>query len=320
MDGSIVMAWRPPSSGGSESARLVSVDIDATKHAVLPFEESDAECWRAQEVRPFRLPDDRLGFLRECQPREFRESDMSVTWHRVWALDMTNGSRELLADLGDPWVHDGRRILYFFSYAPDLAEGAVYMGNRICDGVASFDGSGVRPLEFALGLGPNAPNLDEPFRQDCEETINARDPVWSPDGSRLAVLVSIDAKGRDGFARFDLEWDLVILDPASGAFEILESGLADPHSLAWSPDGQWMVLGTDDRARSSSWLVGVEGGNGTIERLDIAERISSFDWSADSRSVVGLVDATANGDLADFAAVPVIIDLKDAVAGNATID
>ena len=307
---SIVVAWRPPSDDVSNAAHLVSIDPGASSHSVLPFAESDDECWRAQEVRPVRLPDTRLGFIRECQPREFEGIDYSIDWLRVWAADLQTGKRELLADLGDPSVYDGGRILYSFSYRPGLTEGVAYLGTRICDGVALFDSAGVRPFDFRIGQGADAPNLNEPFEQQCQDTINASDSVWSPDGARIAVLVSTQAKGRDGFDRLDLDWDLLVLDPSTGRYDRLLSGLRDPHSVAWSPDGRWIAVGeTEDETRSTTWLVRA-GGQPSTKRLDISERVTSLAWSPGSDALFGLVDPTPSGDPADFAMQPVTFDLS----------
>jgi len=217
-----------------------------------------------------------------------------------------------LADLGDPSVHDGGRNLYSISYRPGLAEGVVYLGTIICDGIALFDSAGVRPLDFRLAEGADAPNLNEPFQQDCQNTINARDPVWSPDGTRLAVLISTQAKGRDGFDRLDLDWDLVVLDPSTGRHDRLLSGLRDPHSVAWSPDGRWIALGeTWDESQSTTWLLRADGQGSSTRRLDTTERVADLAWSPDSAALVGLVDPTPSGDLADFAMQPVTIDLSN---------
>lgn len=313
---SIVLAWRPPSEDASNAAHLVSLDPKAESHQVLPFAESDDECWRAQEVRPVRLPDSRLGFIRECQPREFKGIDYSIDWLRVWAADLQTGKRELLADLGDPLVYDGGRILYSFSYRPGSTEGVAYLGTRICDGVALFDSAGVRPFDFRIGEGADAPNLSEPFERACQDTINARDPVWSPDGVRIAVLASTEAKGRDGFDRLDLDWDLLVLDPSTGRYDRLLSGLRDPHSVAWSPDGRWIAVGeTEDETRSTTWLLRADGQSST-KRLPIPERVTSLAWSPGSDALFGLLDPTPSGDPADFAMQPVTIDL--AILGSGT--
>lgn len=58
----------------------------------------------------------------------------------------------------------------------------------------------------------------------------SRAPRWSPDGGRIAF-----ESDRSG------DWDIYVLEVASGAVERLtESGAADRHP-AWSPDGRTIV-------------------------------------------------------------------------------
>jgi hypothetical protein len=315
---SIVMARRAPNADGlTEPARLVRMSVDSTSVTELPFRPSNDECWRIQEFRPVRLPDGRLGFLRECQPREFDGIDFSVIWHDIVALDLRDGRQEVLAKLGNPWIHGEHRMLYSFSLRPDMSEGVAYLGTLICDGIARFDRSGLAALDFPLGPGPSARNLDESFQRDCPDTINVREPSWSPEGTELAVFVSTDASGRGGLDRLDAPWDLTILDPSTRTSQQWLSGLTDPRDVAWSPDGAWILA--DESAstdRSSIWVVhATDPRDRQIVRVELDARMTSIAWSPDGRTLVGLIDSTPDGDPADLLALPAMVDIGSILDG-----
>lgn len=308
-DGSIVMAWSPD-SGPSKAARLVRLSADRKELTTLPFAGSNSDCWRIEDLRPVRLSDDRLAFLRECSPREFEQTNVGATEEEIVALDLDTGAEETLARLGDPAVFGGSgRAIYSFSYPDGRFEGILSMGTGICEVVAAFDQDGIRPIEFEL---PGGGNLAEPFTLPCEKTVNASLAGWSPDGSRLAVIVSTEAKGRDGHSRLTAGWDLLVLDPGSGTSKAWLTGLIYPYALAWSPDGRWLVTAYETGGRSTTTLVSAD----EIVRLDLAERVADLTWSPDGTKLVGLVDPTPDGPIADLSQAPVIIDLSAALKAH----
>lgn len=87
-------------------------------------------------------------------------------------------------------------------------------------------------------------------------------PAWSPDGSRIAVLVDDE----DKFYAYDLA-KLAVVPAAGGAPTILTPALdravANP---SWTADGQALIFAVeDDRAR---WIGRVSAGGGAVEALD----------------------------------------------------
>jgi TolB protein len=77
---------------------------------------------------------------------------------------------------------------------------------------------------FALSAGQTVPT------RLTDSPADDRDPVWSPDGSRLAF-----ASRRDG------NWELYILEMASGNVTRLTSDMVYEANPAWSPDGLWLA-------------------------------------------------------------------------------
>jgi hypothetical protein len=306
----ITFGWRPPSDEVSEPLRLVHASPGALVHTPLPFSEATDDCWRIQERNPVRLPDGRLGFVRLCQPRG--ESDASVILHDIVALDLATGTEEVLARLGDVGVFDGKRNLYSITFNPSLETGAAYLGTRICDAVSLFDSGGVRPLDQPVGPGGGS-NLAEPFEKPCAETVNARSPAFSPDGSQLALFVSEGAKGRDGEARLTVPWEVLLIPVDGDPVKSLVAGFSDPRDLAWSPDGSWLVLSdTSLNGTSTVALIKVRDAKVVPLALSRTDRITALSWAPDGLRLVGLAEEPLNAD-AESTSIPVIIDLGSAI-------
>jgi Tol biopolymer transport system component len=75
-------------------------------------------------------------------------------------------------------------------------------------------------------------------------------PVWSPDGTRIAF-----SSNRRG----PLDLYLRRIDGAAGD-ELLYASAENKHALAWSPDGRWLVYGSyDPKTHGDLWLLPIDG-------------------------------------------------------------
>lgn len=102
---------------------------------------------------------------------------------------------------------------------------------------------------------------------------DARQPVWSPDGSRLAYF-----SYRDG------GYDLWTIKPDGGDMKKLTDGAYDDREPAWSPDGKTMAFSSDRSGNYDIWTLDIASGamkqissNGREDRLP--------SWSADGARI-----------------------------------
>jgi TolB protein len=95
---------------------------------------------------------------------------------------------------------------------------------------------------WALGIGQS-----QPIRLTNTPTDD-RDPAWSPDGTRVAF-----ASRRGG------NWDLYILEMATGAIRQLTYSLGYVGAPSWSPDGQFIAYEAYEGGNLDIYVVASDG-------------------------------------------------------------
>ncbi|HEX2622241.1 MAG TPA: hypothetical protein VHL11_18915, partial [Phototrophicaceae bacterium] len=102
-----------------------------------------------------------------------------------------------------------------------------------------------------------------------------RDPVWSPDGRKLAY-----ASNKDG------NWDLYIYDLISGSTERMTLDLAFQGAPAWSPDSFWLTYENYQGNNLDIYVLAVDGSR-PPERIPASSPSADFspNWSADGRYI-----------------------------------
>ena len=120
--------------------------------------------------------------------------------------------------------------------------------------------------------------------EDVYELVNAGDPRISPDGSRVAfVVTAIDRESNEYRGAI---W----VAPLDGSAEPrpFTSGERRDTSPRWSPDGNWLAFvsnrGGDEKTPMNLYVIPAEGGE--ARRLtDQKESVDEIAWSPDSKRI-----------------------------------
>ena len=120
--------------------------------------------------------------------------------------------------------------------------------------------------------------------QDVYELVNASDPRISPDGSRIAYVVTqIDAEASEYRSAI---WVV----PYDGSAEPAQftGGERRDTTPRWSPDGKWLAFastrGEDSKAPSNLYVIPAAGGEAR-KLTDQKESVESIVWSPDSTRI-----------------------------------
>ena len=134
------------------------------------------------------------------------------------------------------WSPDGRRLAYFLE--PRLEADGTRVG-------------GLYLLDLNLGISLrlfNIPSLNP-------RGIPEHQPVWSPDGTRLALALP---------TAYDV--DIFVIAADGSGFQNLTAHGAYDFWPAWSPDGR-MIAFVSDRVRCPTWVPDAEGSCSQLEAL-----------------------------------------------------
>lgn len=208
---------------------------------------------------PDREPEAKPGWQRKTPPpividryhfKQDRQGYLKRLYSHLALFDVASGAVQRLthgqADDENPaWSPDGRSIAFLSRRAhPDP------------------DRTGNEDL-FTIEARPGA----EPRRLTATLEGESGRPVWSPDGTRVAVL-----KGdEDKYSAYSLNKLEVV--PAAGGEPVVLTAALDRavSSLAWAPDGRTIAfILQDDR---TTHLARVPAAGGSVERLTTGRRV-----------------------------------------------
>jgi hypothetical protein len=267
-----------PNGNGTET-RLWAIDpAGGQPNKLIDIVDTTPACWRQEELRPSRLRDGRLGYIRDCNG----EAGYPLTWAAL-AYDPTSRSVAELFAVDD--------LLRYFSWD---GQGRSYfsIGAGICGAVGIADAAGVRSLDGQLERNGQTFDFgrawhDETTQPDCPDAGRADFPALSADGTTLAVMVSFATT--PGMARLDEPWDIYLRDVASGEMRFLAGGFVGPTDLAWSPSADALTIAAQAAGESTGALWSVDAASGQLTKL-LASPVSQFAWSPDGSSLAAVVD------------------------------
>jgi tricorn protease len=113
------------------------------------------------------------------------------------------------------------------------------------------DRFGEKTLCLLLSDDPDESNLRLAKKHKIVKLTNTKtpavDPVWSPDGSKIAYTYG--------------NGDIHIMDHDGGNDYALDESWSEPH-YSWAPDGNWIAFAREDRNFNSDiWIIPAEGGD-----------------------------------------------------------
>lgn len=253
------------------------VALDPVVGSLQPLRvEPENGCRLQQPGLPSRLPDGRLGYVVYCL------AESGPDRFTMFARSLTDATPTRLAELGG---YNPTGV----SFAPDLDQAIFGHSSAICAGVAFAGLMGVIPLPpTTAGSGSSSFRVDQALTSDrCDETGRANDPVWSPDGKRIALLVSPPLDGVGGLDRVDLPWEVDVVNSSGNPnLTTLLAGLVRPSGLDWSPDGRWLVFSGRLGDQPGTYIVQI--GDRRVVRI-FDQILAGPVWSPDGQSIAGLL-------------------------------
>lgn len=102
-------------------------------------------------------------------------------------------------------------------------------------------------LLLALGLGLS---LSGCLPGPGEPRVAKTDPVWSPDGARIAFASNQGGK-----------WAIYVIDLVTNEVHQLTDGATNAIAPAWSPDGKQLTFSSDRSGQWEIYLMEADGSN-----------------------------------------------------------
>lgn len=259
------------------------------------------ECSRVDYLFPQQIDAHTIAFLRSCSTPDFFPHS-----YELIAYDLRNDAvRTILPEFES--TPGSFQILGPFSFDERTMTAVVGVGDSMCGTLAVWDPKGVRYPDLSVS-GPGGSwspgDLIAPGGAEvCSSSGNGGWGTWAPDGGSIIFFVSTDVIGKIGFDRLDQEWSLYSAPPSLDSATLLLSGIVEPRSPAWSPDGRWLAFsGTLEGESGGTWLL--DPSDGSLILVS-SSKAAWLDWAPEGEALYGIFPGSVGGsELIERFAIP----------------
>jgi len=177
-------------------------------------------------------------------------------------------------------------------------------GTNIVASVSPDGQTIVFDLQGTLWVMPSAGGEAKPI---TDALYDARQPQWSPDGSKIAFQ-----SFKDG------AWHIYAVAPDGANLTQLTAGGFDEREPAWSPDGAWLAFSSDRSGNYDIWVAAADGSDPRILTTSPANDHTPT-WSRDGKRIAFVSDRDSGAGLHSITfegvAERLMAPLEGAVAG-----
>jgi len=228
---------------------------------------------------PYRLPNGRLGAVRECAPKN--SDSVLVRRNTLVGVEVATGKLTWLASLGDDVATD-------VAWDPNMQQ-AIASSTSNCGTLIRVAPSGTAPLDLRIGPRGHTWNTADQVAASAKDPCNAKYGTaggvsGSPGNTRIASHAATSSRAPGVVSVWDRRTQKVtnIVSDVSGV-----SG------TAWSPTGRWIAfIGNPGRRGNGLWLVDPAGKH--LTRIVARRGLRTVTWSPDGRHLLYLA---VDGDL-----------------------
>jgi hypothetical protein len=228
-----------------------------------------SQCRLDDVHQPYRLPDGRLGAVRQCSPKN-ADSPLAHI-NTLVAVDLRTGGLTTLASQGD-------RVVTDVAWDPGMRK-AIASSASSCGTLVSLTPSGTAPLDLRVGPSSHTWNTADqetaaPSNGECDAKYGTVGGVTGPPGNRRIAFHASASRRAPGVVS--------VWDRRTNKVTNIVDDVAGVSGTAWSPTGRWIAFVGNPGGRGDGlWLVNPTGQH--LTRIAARHHLESVSWSPDGR-------------------------------------